>query len=190
MKLKTYKIIIIIISILIIALLLFQVLKIQNVILKVIYKTTYMPYVKVYSEEYNVDKYLVLAIIKNESNFKVEAKSSKNAKGLMQLMNDTAEEVAGKLDIEYKEELLYDEKINIQLGTKYISELLEKYNGNYILAVITYNAGMGKVDKWIKEGVIKVDGSDIENIPYKETNNYVRKVLRDYKIYKYLYETQ
>ena len=54
--------------------------------------------------------------------------------------------------------------------------------------ITAYNAGMGNVDTWIKTGVIQSDGSDIENIPYKETNNYVRKILRDYQIYLKLYE--
>ena len=50
-----------------------------------------------------------------------------------------------------------------------------------------YNAGMGNVEKWIESGIIKKDGSDIENIPFKETNHYVRKILRDYQIYQDLY---
>ena len=80
--------------------------------------------------------------------------------GLMQLVESTAKDVSKKVDIqltddELKEKLLEPE-ININLGTKYLS---------------------------IEKGIIKSDGSDIENIPYKETNNYVRKILRDYKIY-------
>ena len=63
--------------------------------------------------------------------------------------------------------------------------LLQKYE-NIELAVTAYNAGIGTVDNWIEKGIIKSDGSDIENIPYKETNNYVRKILRDYKIYRNL----
>lgn len=59
--------------------------------------------------------------------------------------------------------------------------------GNFYLAVAAYNAGIGTVDRWIEEGIIKEDGSDIENIPYKETNNYVRKIIRDYEIYEKLY---
>ena len=54
------------------------------------------------------------------------------------------------------------------------------------VALAAYNAGSGNVDKWIREGIIKPDGTDIENIPYKETNMYVRKILRDYKIYMQL----
>lgn len=65
--------------------------------------------------------------------------------------------------------------------------LLEKYDDNYLIALAAYNAGIGNVDEWIRKGIIKKDGSDIENIPYKETNNYVRKIVRDYKIYQELY---
>ena len=71
----------------------------------------------------------------------------------------------------------------MKYGTKYFSLLLDYYNNNYYLAIAAYNAGIGTVTKWIDDGIIKKDGSDIENIPYKETNNYVRKVLNNYKIY-------
>ena len=103
----------------------------------------------------------------------------------MQLVESTAKEVCKKVDIkltddELKEKLLEPE-ININLGTKYLSMLLEKYQ-NIEIAVTAYNAGIGTVDNWIEKGIIKTDGSDIENVPYKETNNYVRKIVRDYKI--------
>ena len=65
---------------------------------------------------------------------------------------------------------------------------MKYYGGNYYLAISAYNAGIGTVAKWIEEGIIKEDASDIENIPYKETNNYVRKILKNYKIYKELYK--
>ena len=65
--------------------------------------------------------------------------------------------------------------------------LLEQY-GNLELALAAYNAGIGNVNNWVEQGIIQKDGSDIENVPFKETNNYVRKILRDYKIYKELYE--
>lgn len=82
---------------------------------------------------------------------------------------------------------LRDIETNIELGTKYFSNLVKYYGGNYYLAISAYNAGMGTVSKWIEDGIIKRDGSDIENIPYKETNNYVRKILKNYEIYKGLY---
>ena len=65
--------------------------------------------------------------------------------------------------------------------------LLARYDNNIAIALAAYNAGIGTVDEWIEKGIINKNGSDIENIPYKETNNYVRKILRDYKIYKELY---
>ena len=83
---------------------------------------------------------------------------------------------------------LYDPETNIKLGTSYFAYLLGLYDDNMVLAIIAYNAGLGNVEQWIKDGVIKADGSDIENIPYKETENYVRKILRDYQMYLKLYE--
>ena len=104
----------------------------------------------------------------------------------MQLIESTEQEICKKVDLqltdaELKEKLLEPE-ININIGTKYLSILIEKYE-NIEIAITAYNAGIGTVDNWIEKGIIKSDGSDIENIPYKETNNYVRKILRDYKIY-------
>lgn len=104
----------------------------------------------------------------------------------MQLMYSTAEEVAQKIDVELTEKNIYEPDININIGTKYISILIQKY-GNINLALAAYNAGSGNVDNWINEGTLNQDGTNIENIPYLETNNYVRKILRDYKIYKEIY---
>ena len=159
---------------------------IKNIVLTKIYKLDYSEYVEEFSKEYNVDKYLVFAIIKAESNFQENAVSGKQAKGLMQLMYSTAEEVAKQIDIDLNEQNILEPKININLGTKYISILIQKYN-NINLALTAYNAGSGNVDSWIDDGTLKRDGSDIENVPFTETNNYVRKILRDYKIYKQLY---
>ena len=158
---------------------------INKLMIKMLYKKEYSEYIEKYSREYKVDKNLIYALIKAESKFKVEAISTKDAQGLMQLMYSTAEDVAKKNGIELTEENILDPDININIGTKYISTLLEKYECVEV-ALAAYNAGSGNVDKWIANGTIKEDGSDIENIPFKETNNYVRKIMRDYKIYKEL----
>ena len=160
---------------------------IRNQIMMKIYKLEYSKYVKKYAKEYDVDKYLIFAIIKAESNFDQDAVSHREAKGLMQLMYSTAEEIAKKVNVDLNEENILEPDVNINLGTKYISMLIQKY-GNINLALAAYNAGSGKVDGWIEKGTLKEDGSDIENIPFTETNNYVRKILRDYEIYKKLYE--
>lgn len=162
---------------------------IKNQILKKMYKQEYTEYVKKYSKEYNVDEYLIYAIIKAESNFNQEAVSHREAKGLMQLMYSTAEDIDKRVDIEINEENILEPDININLGTKYISMLIQKYD-NVNLALAAYNAGSGNVDGWIEKGTLKADGSDIENVPFTETNNYVRKILRDYKIYKQIYEDE
>ena len=159
--------------------------KIKEKILKTLYPIKYQYYVEKYAKEYEVDPFLVYSVIKAESNFKEDVTSSQKAIGLMQIMEETAKEMTEKTQMNY--ENLYDAEINICLGTRYLSELLSKYNGNYMLAVTAYNAGIGNVNKWVQEGYIKIDGSDIENIPFKETNNYVRKIIRNYRIYKELY---
>ena len=153
---------------------------------KIIYKKDYEEYVQKYAQEYNVDENLIYALIKAESNFNSNAKSSKDAIGLMQLMESTAQDVCKKTDLQISSdelsEKLLEPDININIGTKYLSILIQKY-GNIEIAITAYNAGIGTVDTWIEKGIIDADGSNVENIPYKETNNYVRKILRDYKIY-------
>ena len=158
---------------------------IRDQMMKKLYKKDYSEYVSKYAEEYGVEENLIYAIIKAESNFNPNAVSTKKAKGLMQLIDSTAEEVASKNKIELTDESIFDPETNINLGTKYIAILLEKYECIEV-ALAAYNAGSGNVDKWIANGTIKADGSDIENIPYKETNTYVRKIMRDYKIYEQL----
>ena len=158
--------------------------------MKIMYSKKYENLVVIYSEKYQVDSDLIFALIKAESNFNSSAVSGKGAKGLMQLMEETAKDVSKKTDLKIEPdeigEKLLQADVNIELGTKYISILLEKYN-NTANALTAYNAAIGTVDNCIEKGVIKKDGEDIQNIPYKETNNYVRKILRDYKIYKKLY---
>lgn len=183
----------VLITIILIILVLYYVLvKLFNIpdrIMKKVYPKSYSEYVDKYAQEYNVDELLIYAVIKAESNFDKNVVSNSNAKGLMQLMDSTADEVASNIitNQTFEPDMLFDAETNIKIGTKYLSELLSKYNGNYCLAVAAYNAGIGTVDKWIAEGIIKSDGSDVENIPYKETNNYVRKIIRDYGIYEELY---
>lgn len=155
---------------------------------KLIYRQDYSEYVEKYAKENNIDSLLVYAIIKAESNFDDDAVSNKGATGLMQLMNETAEEVAQNESIEFvSNDSLYNPEINIQIGVTYFANLLEIF-GNVAIALAAYNAGMGTVQSWIDDGIIKADGSDIENIPYKDTNMYVRKILNDYEIYKKLYQ--
>ena len=162
----------------------------KDKLLKILYPKTYSEIVSVYAEEYDVEENLIYAVIKAESNFESQAVSNRDAIGLMQIVEETAIDVAKKnnidIDTENIEEEILDIDNNINIGTKYLSTLLTQY-GNIEVALAAYNAGIGTVNNWIEKQVIQADGSDIENIPYKETNNYVRKILRDYRIYNDLY---
>ena len=183
-----YKIIIGTVIIVLIIAILFVIFK--DKLLKILYPKTYSEIVSVYAEEYDVEENLIYAVIKAESNFESQAVSNRDAIGLMQIVEETAIDVAKKnnidIDTENIEEEILDIDNNINIGTKYLSTLLTQY-GNIEVALAAYNAGIGTVNNWIEKQVIQADGSDIENVPYKETNNYVRKILRDYRIYNELY---
>ena len=183
-----YKIIIGTVIIILIITILFVLFK--DRLLKILYPKTYSEIISVYAEEYDVEENLIYAVIKAESNFDSNAVSNKSAIGLMQIVEETAIDVANRNQIEIDTENVVEELLdidnNINIGTKYLSTLLTQY-GNIEVALAAYNAGIGTVNNWIEKQIIQADGSDIENIPYKETNNYVRKILRDYKVYNYLY---
>ncbi len=186
---KFKKLLVILLIILIILLMLYKIFNIKEIIYKNLFPLKYSEYVYKYSEEFNIDPLLIFAFIKAESNFNEKVVSKSNAKGLMQLIESTAKETAKNTKIEFKEnETLFNPEENIYLGIKYFDKLLSYYNENYSLAVCAYNAGIGNVDKWIETQIIKSDGSDIEKVPFKETNMYIRKILRNYKIYKELYQ--
>lgn len=183
-----YKIIICTTIMILIVVILFVLFK--DKLLKILYPKTYSEIISVYAEEYDVEENLIYAVIKAESNFNSEAVSNRDAIGLMQIVKETAIDVAKKnnidIDTENIEEEILDIDNNVNIGTKYLSTLLTQY-GNIEVALAAYNAGIGTVNNWIDKQIIQADGSDIENIPYKETNNYVRKILRDYSVYNELY---
>ena len=183
-----YKIIAVIAILVIVVIIIAKVFNIEQIILQNIYPKKYEEYVEKYAEENNIDPLLIFSIIKAESNFKENAESSSGAVGLMQLMEETAKEIAESMDEPILEkEDLKEAETNIKIGIKYYSILQKNYDGNMLLALTAYNAGIGNVNTWIKNGIIKSDGSDIENITYKETNMYVRKIIRNYKMYNKIY---
>ena len=139
------------IMLLVIAVIIIIILGLKNVILKRIYPLKYEEIVGKYAEAENIDPLLVFAIIKAESNFEPNITSKSGAMGLMQVMNLTGQEVAEGIDVNFStKEVLYNPETNINIGVKYFSNLLKKYEGNMHLALAAYNAGIrkcGKMDK-------------------------------------------
>lgn len=155
-----------------------------------IYPIKYDKYVIIAAKENNIDPYLVFAIIKQESNFDKNACSNKKAKGLMQILDSTADEISKEISYINSDELdLFDAKTNIYIGVKYFRTLLDRYDGNIRLALCAYNAGLGNVDKWINSENIYLDTKiNITNIPFKETQKYLVNILKYYDKYVSLYD--
>lgn len=152
------------------------------------YPLKYEEIIRECSDEYGVDPYLVAAIICTESGFRSDAKSNKGAVGLMQIMPDTGEWLAGKIGLKgYNASMLEDPETNIALGSWYIKYLSDRFGGDMDLIAAAYNAGQNKVSEWLGDERYSRDGALIE-IPYEETDNYVKKVNTAYEIYKMLYE--
>lgn len=145
----------------------------------------YMNLIEKYSEQYDIDKNLVLAIVKTESSFNKKAKSSVGAEGLMQIMPETAKWIAGKLKEEYRPENIYDPELNIRYGTFYLNYLINYFKSEDY-AIIAYNAGMGNVKKWIRDGIFK-ENDNYKNIPNDEPRNYIKKVKEQYRLNKKIY---
>lgn len=160
----------------------------KKLILREIYPVKYQSYVEKYSEEYGIDKYLVYSIMKVESGFDPKAVSNVGAKGLMQLMDDTAAECNRKAGFGYIiPDDMFDAEKNIRTGCMYLKTLMEIY-GDTELAVTAYNGGTGNVKKWLKDSQLSDGEGGLSEIPYTETKNYVKKVLKAYDRYISLYK--
>ena len=155
---------------------------------KSFYPLKYNGFITKYSEQYSLDPYLVAAIIKAESNFNNNAKSQKNAYGLMQITDETGQWAAGQMKINnFNADLLYDPEFNIKMGCWYLSNLKKEFNGNMDVVLAAYNGGRGNVQKWLNSKDHSQDGLNLYYIPFKETDKYVKRVNTNYKVYNFLY---
>ena len=148
------------------------------------YPLRYKEEVYQYSEEFGLEKSLIFAVIKTESSFNRKALSSKGAKGLMQITDKTGEYISIKLNVEDYD--LLDEEDNLRFGCYYISYLINSFKSQRT-AIIAYNAGEGRVREWLKKGEYSKDGVEVDNIPYKETSEYVTKIYKRKEKYEKLY---
>lgn len=139
---------------------------------------------------YNLHEAYISAIIKNESSFRTDARSSVGALGLMQLMPDTANWIAGKLKINnFSFENLADPELNMQFGSWYLNFLSKRFNADPVLTTAAYHTGQGKVANWLADKSISKDGRTIsqEMLPEGPTKSYVERVLKAYEVYNALY---
>jgi len=157
--------------------------------MKLIYPQPYEETVFEAGKRFNVDPYLITAIMRVESKFDERALSAKGARGLMQIIPETGQWVAQELKYDnFTADMLYEPKHNIIIGTWYLNYLIKQFEGNEIAAIASYNGGETNVKKWIKKGVWSGEFSDAQNIPFKETRKYLYKVIMDYQTYKNLYQ--
>jgi len=156
--------------------------------LKIFYPTPHKTIVAEAGQKYDINPYLIWAIIRVESKFDIKAQSSKGARGLMQVLPETARWAAQDLSYQnFHEDMLFDPKHNINIGTWYLRYLLKQFNGNEIAAIAAYNGGETNVKKWLTNDIWSGKFADLADIPFKETRNYVYKVMVDFKTYQDLY---
>ncbi len=155
------------------------------------YPLSYQIYISKYSKEFNVDPYLIAAIINVESKYDKYAMSSKEARGLMQIAPITGKWASEELNIEdFTLEDLFDPELNIMVGAWYLNILSKEFDNNLQLILAAYNAGSGNVVKWLQNEIYSEDGKTLKEIPFTETKEYVKKVENNIKIYRLLYENE
>ena len=150
---------------------------------QVTYPVAYADWITKYSAENELDPFLVMAVIKQESNFVPEAHSG-YAGGLMQLTEETAHWNANELGVTDYDYM--DPETNIKLGCHYLKYLLTHYSSTDT-ALAAYNGGMGNIDSWLRDSNYSANGETLDYIPFSETRGYVNKVNEYWEYYKKLY---
>lgn len=155
----------------------------------VVFPTPNEEIVNRFAQKYAVPAPLIYAITRQESTFNPNIRSWADAFGLMQLIPEKAKDLSAKHRIAYKQfEELYKPELNIELGTAFLSDLREKFNGKFVQSVAGYNASTSAIAVWEKERFNGDYLEFIEMIPYEETRNYVKLVFRNYMTYKRILE--
>lgn len=157
------------------------------------YPLMYGEAIRSIAAEYNLSPSLIAAVILNESSFRPAVESSVGARGLMQLMPDTAEWIAHKLRMEdYHFDWLYEPETNIRFGCWYLNYLSTLFNGDPLCVVCAYHAGQGEIASWLSNPLYSTDGLTLnrDSLPEGPTKLYAGRVIRDYGIYQAKYFSQ
>ena len=150
------------------------------------YPKEYEEYVEKYASQYGVPESIVYAVIKTESGYDSGAVSEAGAVGLMQMMPDTFNWLTTLTKENLDKGLLYDPETNIKYGTYYLSYLYLKY-GSWDTVYAAYNAGEGNVDDWLGDALEADGAKKLGDVPFKGTENYIKKVNKAAEIYDRLY---
>jgi soluble lytic murein transglycosylase len=162
--------------------------KLPNELLKVLFPVNYWPLIMRYSTEHQLDPYMIAALIAQESTFTADVKSSANAYGLMQIVPATGRQYARSLRLtkRFSIGMLTTADTNLKMGTAYFADLVRQFGGAHY-ALATYNAGPGRVAKWIAQRPGLDRDEFIDDIPFPETQGYVKKILGTAEDYRLLY---
>ncbi len=155
-------------------------------VLRIIFPLEYWPLIKKYSDAHSLDPYLMTALVAQESTFTADVRSSANAVGLMQLIPATARRYAARLGIRYSSRILTQPETNIRLGMRYFKDLMDRF-GEAHYALAGYNAGERRIARWIAERPGFEQDEFIDDIPFPETQNYVKRILGTADDYRRLY---
>ena len=137
---------------------------------------------------YNLSPYLVAAVVRVESKFRPFAESKKGARGLMQIMPETGQWAAEQMGLaDFHAQKLFDPHVNIRIGTWYLAKLIEQFEGDVIVALAAYNGGQSNVQRWLAEGQWQHGINSVDDIPFPETQLFVKRVLTDERRYQDLY---
>ena len=159
-------------------------------VLRAIWPWPWRSAVEAEAREFDVDPLLLAAIVRQESEFDLEALSRAGARGLAQLMPGTAAQAARGLDVTFYPEWLTVPDLNLHLGAAHLAALLRRFGGRVEVAVAAYNAGPVPASRWLARPGADDPDEFIEQIPYPETRTYVRAVLRNRALYRALYPPQ
>jgi soluble lytic murein transglycosylase len=155
-------------------------------VLRIIFPIDYFPIIKKYSDAHGLDPWLMTALIAQESTFTADVRSAANAVGLMQLIPSTGRRYASKLGIRYSSRILTQPETNVRLGMRYFKDLVDRFGGAHY-ALASYNAGEQRIVRWIAERPGFDQDEFIDDIPFPETQNYVKRILGTADDYRRLY---
>jgi soluble lytic murein transglycosylase len=160
----------------------------QRALYLLAYPLGYPSWINQYAQQRDLDPAFLTAVILEESRFDPQAVSPAGARGLMQVLPATANQIVRRVKVNgYSDTLLFDPEMNLRLGSWYLSSLMEDFGGKEIGALAAYNAGPHMAREWLAKNPTAPEDEFVENIPYAETRNYVIRVLGSARVYRMLY---